>query len=244
MWSERSSSITGRLRLRSVGLRCGRLWLWPSPPDGESGICRARAATQGQPVRAGPQGRRGALEEASTSGTLRRPSGGRAYRRSGVRRPARSANGLCVGATMRRVDPRRRPQAAAPATTGAPPPSARRLGDAPACISQTATKRPEFAEIGRPPGTGENDSGMQDFLRDSRDAAARLKIVVSPVRVRVSPLRDRPANHRFRRRRCASVGRPAWRADDARGPTRGLKSAPGRPQEGRWPCRRAARAPP
>jgi hypothetical protein len=40
-------------------------------PEGESGIRLARAATQGQPVRASCQlPRSGALEEASTSGTL------------------------------------------------------------------------------------------------------------------------------------------------------------------------------
>ena len=48
-------------------------------PEGESEICRARAATQGQPVRAGRRPpRSGALEEASTSGTLKRLPGGSA----------------------------------------------------------------------------------------------------------------------------------------------------------------------
>ena len=83
---------------------------WSPPPEGESEICRARAATQGQPVRAGRRPpRSGALEVASTSGTLNRlpwkgtakPGGLRALTRRqlrarGVRRRLR-ARGLRRG---------------------------------------------------------------------------------------------------------------------------------------------------
>jgi hypothetical protein len=46
-------------------------------------------------------------------------------------------------------------------------------------------------------GVPPNPACLQEFSHGSRDSGARLKIVVSPVRVRVSPLREAPASRHF-----------------------------------------------
>ena len=84
---------------------------WPPPPEGESEICRARAATQGQPVRAGRRPpRSGALEVASTSGTLNRLPGRVCW--AGAARPAltrRQLRARGVRGRIRARGPRRGP---------------------------------------------------------------------------------------------------------------------------------------
>ncbi len=111
--------------------------------------------------------------------------------------------------------------------------------------SQTRRELTETAGISTRPPTLIDVGICRHFAARSRSSRSRLKIVVSPVRIRVSPCHDPAANRRFSSVRGGVARCRSWMVFRLRGPIVAQTPPLGRqgvPRPARVPCARAGRS--